>query len=72
MRFALFAALFASAAFGGEELQRFAYEKAEMGLPFRITIYAVDEKSAKAAAEAAFERVSQLNAVLSDTIPTAS
>jgi FAD:protein FMN transferase len=69
MRFALFAALFASAAFGGEELQRFAYEKAEMGLPFRITLYAVDEKSAKAAAEAAFERVSQLNAVLSDYDP---
>jgi thiamine biosynthesis lipoprotein len=69
MRFALFAALFASAALGGEELQRFAYEKAEMGLPFRITLYAADEKSAKAAADAAFERIAQLNEVLSDYDP---
>lgn len=40
-----------------------------MGLPFRVTLYAPDEATAKAAADAAFERVSQLNAVFSDYDP---
>jgi thiamine biosynthesis lipoprotein len=66
---ALVAVLLANAGFGEETLQRFAYEKAEMGLPFRITLYAGDEASAKAAAEAAFERIAQLNAVFSDYDP---
>ena len=70
MRIALIPALMiAGAAFGEEPLQRFAYEKAEMGLPFRITLYASDEATAKAAADAAFERISQLNSVLSDYDP---
>jgi FAD:protein FMN transferase len=69
MRLALFAAFLACAASGEETPKRFAYEKAEMGLPFRITLYAADEASAKAAAAAAFERISQLNAVLSDYDP---
>lgn len=70
MRIALAAALFfAAAAFGEESLQRFAYEKAEMGLPFRVTLYARDEATAKAAADAAFARVAQLNSVLSDYDP---
>ncbi len=47
-------------------LQRFAFEKAEMGLPFRITLFAPDEKAAKAAADAAFVRIAELNGVLSD------
>ena len=53
---------------GGEPvpLQRFVFEKAEMGLPFRITLFAPDEAAAKTAAEAAFARVAALNAVLSD------
>jgi FAD:protein FMN transferase len=37
-----------------------------MGVPFRIVLYARDEARAKAATEAAFARVSQLNAILSD------
>lgn len=49
--------------------QRFLYEKAEMGLPFRITLYARDEGTAKAAADAAFARISQLNSVFSDYDP---
>ncbi len=56
-------------ALAGDEpaaLQRFAFEKAEMGLPFRITLFAPDEPTAKAAADAAFARVEALNAVLSD------
>ncbi|MEP6669569.1 MAG: FAD:protein FMN transferase [Chthoniobacter sp.] len=49
-----------------EALQKFVYEKAEMGLPFRISMYAKDEATAKAAAEAAFDRVAVLNSILSD------
>ena len=40
-----------------------------MGVPFRITLYAPDEPSAKVAAEAAFERIALLNAVFSDYDP---
>src|SRR5687768_17820401 len=40
-----------------EPVERFAYEKAEMGLPFRVTLYAANEASAKAAADAAFARI---------------
>ena len=47
-------------------LQRFVFEKAEMGLPFRVTLFAPDEVTAKTAADAAFARVEALNAVLSD------
>ncbi len=47
-------------------LERFVFEKAEMGLPFRITLFAPGEYAAKAAADAAFARVEALNAVLSD------
>ena len=55
--------------FAAEEasaLQRFVFEKAEMGLPFRITLFASDEAAAKAAADAAFARIAALNDVLSD------
>jgi FAD:protein FMN transferase len=55
---------------GAEEaLQRFSYEKAEMGLPFRITLYAVDEATAKAAVDAAYARIAEMNAVFSDYDP---
>ncbi len=37
-----------------------------MGLPFRIVLYAPDEPTAEAAARAAFDRIRQLNAILSD------
>ena len=49
----------------GEE-GRYAYEKAEMGLPVRVTLYAPDEPTARAAADRAFARVEALNAVFSD------
>ena len=49
-----------------EELHRFAFEKAEMGLPFRVTLYAPDEAAATAAADAAFARIAVLNSVFSD------
>ena len=62
---ALLLGVFARAA----ELQRFAFDKAEMGLSFRVTLYAEDEAAAKAAADAAFERVAVLNSILSDYDP---
>ena len=37
-----------------------------MGMPFRIVLYAADRNSADTAAEAAFARVAQLNAIMSD------
>jgi len=49
-----------------EPLQKFVYEKAEMGLPFRISMYAPDEATAKAAADAAYERIAVLNSIFSD------
>ncbi len=67
MRFALLFLCVLTAWAG--ELQRFAYEKAEMGLPFRVTLYAPDEATAKAASDAAFARIAQLNAVFSDYDP---
>jgi thiamine biosynthesis lipoprotein len=52
-----------------ETLQKFVYEKAEMGLPFRVSLYAPDEATAKAAADAAFARIAVLNSILSDYDP---
>ena len=49
----------------GDE-QRFVFEKAQMGLPFRITLFAADEAIATKAAEAAFERIAVLDSILSD------
>jgi thiamine biosynthesis lipoprotein len=54
---------------GEEALQKFVFEKAEMGLPFRVSLYAPDEANAKAAADAAFERVAVLNSIFSDYDP---
>ncbi|HXG49705.1 MAG TPA: FAD:protein FMN transferase [Methylomirabilota bacterium] len=45
---------------------RFEYEEPQMGLPFRIVLYAPDRTTADAAVRAAFDRIAQLNAVLSD------
>jgi thiamine biosynthesis lipoprotein len=51
---------------GAESWERFVFEKAEMGVPFRITLYAADEAMARAASDAAFARVEMLNSILSD------
>ena len=51
---------------GEDALQKFAFEKAEMGVPFRITLYAANEETAKRAAEAGFARVEALNRIFSD------
>jgi len=52
-----------------EALQKFVFEKAEMGLPFRVSLYAPDPATAKAAADAAFARIAELNGILSDYDP---
>jgi thiamine biosynthesis lipoprotein len=46
--------------------QKFVFEKAEMGVPFRITLYAEGEATAKAASDAAFARIEALNRIFSD------
>jgi thiamine biosynthesis lipoprotein len=47
-------------------LTRYEFEQPQMGLPFRIVMYARDEGTSKAAAAAAFHRLAQLNDTLSD------
>ena len=49
-----------------QALEKFAFEKAEMGVPFRITLYAENEETAKRTAEAGFARVAALNRIFSD------
>ena len=50
-------------------LTRFEYQRPEMGVPFRIVLYAENTNSAGRAAEAAFQRVKELNDVMSDYDP---
>lgn len=47
-------------------LERFEFTEPQMGVPFRIVLYAADHTSAEAAARAAFARIAALNAVMSD------
>src|SRR5437588_706459 len=52
------------------ELRRYVFSEPHMGTTFRIILYAPDEATAKKAAKAAFARVAQLNAIMSDYQPT--
>jgi len=45
---------------------RFEYTRPQMGVPFRIVLYAAEKNSADSAAEAAFTRIQHLNDTLSD------
>lgn len=47
-------------------LERYAFEDVQMGMAFRIVLYAGDAVTAQAAARAAMARVAELNATLSD------
>lgn len=47
-------------------LSRFEYEEAQMGLPFRIVLYASSRVEADRASQAAFRRIAELNSRLSD------
>lgn len=48
------------------ELSRFEFQEPEMGVPFRIVLYAPDAQKANHAAQAAFKRVADLNQIMSD------
>ncbi len=48
------------------ELERFQSTQIEMGVPFKIILYAPDKATAKGAFQAAFSRIADLNAALSD------
>jgi FAD:protein FMN transferase len=49
-----------------EQLDRFEFIEPQMGVPFRIVLYAPDSSTAQKAARAAFDRVAQLNESMSD------
>lgn len=49
-----------------QRLSRYEFDQPQMGVPFRIVLYAPDVLRAEAGAKAAFARVSQLNRRLSD------
>jgi FAD:protein FMN transferase len=48
------------------ELQRYEFEEPQMGVPFRIVLYATNETHAQRAADAAFARIADLNTIMSD------
>jgi thiamine biosynthesis lipoprotein len=48
------------------QLQRFEFEEPQMGVPFRMVLYATNEVHAEKAADAAFRRIAELNASMSD------
>ena len=47
-------------------LTRYEYQQPEMGLPFRMVLYARDRPSADSSSAAAFVRIKQLNDIMSD------
>lgn len=51
---------------GSPPWQRFDYSQAQMGLEFRLTLYAPHETTARNAAQAAYARIAALNQILSD------
>lgn len=50
----------------GEALHRYEFEQPQMGLPFRIILYAAERQVATNAAAAAWKRIAELNSILSD------
>ncbi len=51
------------------EMRRFEATQPQMGVPFKILLYAADQTAANRAFEAAFSRIAELNRVLSDYDP---
>ena len=49
--------------------ERFEFTQIQMGMTFRVVLYAPDEDSANAAASAAYARIKQLNGIMSDYDP---
>jgi thiamine biosynthesis lipoprotein len=61
----------AAASFAAEPaLTRFEYSEPHMGTKFQVIVYAADEKTARAASTAAFARVADLDAIMTDYRPT--
>ena len=60
---------FAAAPAEDAALERFEFTQKQMGVPFRIVLYAPGERVANHAADAAFARIKQLNGILSDYEP---
>jgi thiamine biosynthesis lipoprotein len=58
-----------AAAWAEPPLKRFEFTQTEMAIPIKIVLYAVDNTIAAPAAEAAFDRFHELNAVFSDYDP---
>lgn len=50
----------------GAQLERFEFTRVEMAMPVRIVLYSEREETATAAAKAAFDRIAELNGILSD------
>src|SRR5262245_32355583 len=50
-------------------LERFEFTQIQMGMPFKLVLYAPHEDSANAAARAAYARIRELNGVMSDYDP---
>ena len=50
-------------------IERFEFEHPEMGMTFRIVLFAPDHAAATRAADAAFARIQQLNDIMSDYDP---
>jgi thiamine biosynthesis lipoprotein len=69
--FAVSALLLLAFAVRGDEpnLTRFNYEQAHMGTKFKILLYAADEATAVKASKAAFARIAELDAIMSDYRP---
>lgn len=53
-----------------QPLERYVFTEPHMGTTFRIILYAPGEATAKKVAKAAFTRIAELNAIMSDYQPT--
>jgi thiamine biosynthesis lipoprotein len=51
-------------------LSRFTFSEPHMGTTFKIVLYAADEETANRAAKAAFQRIADCDAIMSDYRPT--
>jgi thiamine biosynthesis lipoprotein len=65
----LFGVSLLAAAPADPPLNRYEFSRTEMAIPIRIVIYTAENATAAKAAEAAFSRFHQLNAILSDYDP---
>src|SRR5262245_14933892 len=65
-----FAALTALSDGAPPGLERYTFTEPHMGTLFKIVLYAPDEATAKKAAKAAFDRVAELNRIMSDYLQT--